>query len=66
MEAKSIGERKTQFLDDTRGRIRYCEIKEEAEDRKSPMILRIVYRAHLVKVFYVVVFSYIYDLTVAE
>ena len=33
-EVKGIERRKTQFLDDFRNRRRYCQLKEEAEDRK--------------------------------
>ena len=33
-EVKGLGRRRTQLLDDLRGRRRYLELKERAEDRK--------------------------------
>jgi hypothetical protein len=33
-EVKGVGRRRTQLLDDLRNRRRYCELKEEAKDRK--------------------------------
>ena len=33
-EVKGVGRIRTQLLDDLRNRRRYCELKEEAEDRK--------------------------------
>ena len=37
-EVKGVGRRRrTQLLDDPRNRRRYCELKEEAEDRKDEM-----------------------------
>ena len=33
-EVKGVGRRRTQLLDDLRNRRRYCELKEETEDRK--------------------------------
>ena len=33
-EVKGVGRRRTQHLDDLRNRRRYCELKEEAENRK--------------------------------
>ena len=34
-EVKGVGRRRTRLLDDLRNRIRYWELKEEAEDRNS-------------------------------
>ena len=43
-EVKGVGRRKTQLLDDLRNRIKYRELKEEAEDRKR---WRGKFRGHL-------------------